>query len=79
MKKEKKLIIQLATKHNLSLHAVEEIVFSQFKFTAEIMKQPDFQIIRLPYFGKFHAKKERIAHINERVRRRQENKNKETK
>jgi hypothetical protein len=54
-------------------------VFSQFKFTAEIMKQPDFQVIRLPYFGKFHAKKERIAHINERVRRRQENKNKETK
>ena len=53
--KEKKIIIQLATKHNLPLHTIEEIVFHQFKFVAEIMKEPGFQSIRLSYFGKFHA------------------------
>jgi len=75
-KKEKKIIIQLATKHNLSLHAIEDVVFHQFKFVAEIMKQPDFQMIRLPYFGKFHAKKGRIAHLNEKTRRKLEKQNK---
>lgn len=79
MKKEKKLIIQLATKYNLPIHTIEEIIFSQFKFVAEIIKQPGFQTIKLPYFGKFHAKKERIAHMNENTRRKLENKNKETK
>ena len=72
MKKEKKVIIQLATKHNLPIHTIEEIIYSQFKFVAEIMKQPDFQTVKLPYFGKFHAKKERIAHINEKTRRKLE-------
>jgi hypothetical protein len=47
-------------------------VFHQFKFVAEIMKEPGFQSIRLPYFGKFHAKKGRIAHINEKTRRKLE-------
>jgi nucleoid DNA-binding protein len=79
VKKEKKLIIQLATKHNLPIHTIEEVIFSQFKFVAEIIKQPGFQTIKLPYFGKFHAKKERIAHMNEKTRRKLENKNKEIK
>jgi len=72
MKKEKKLIIQLATKHNLSLQKIEEIVFHQFKFVAETIKEPGYQSIRLPYFGKFHAKKERIAHMNEKTRKKLE-------
>ena len=71
-KKEKKIIIQLATKHNLPLHTIEEIVYHQFKFVSEIMKEPGFQSIRLSYFGKFHAKKGRIAHINEKTRRKLE-------
>ena len=72
MNKEKIIIQKLATKYNLPLQKVEEIVYFQFKYVAKIMKLGDFQSIRLPYFGKFHAKKERIAHINEKTRRKNE-------
>jgi hypothetical protein len=47
-------------------------VFHQFKFVAETIKEPGYQSIRLPYFGKFHAKKERIAHMNEKTRKKLE-------
>lgn len=72
MNKERVIIQKLATKHNLPLQKVEEIVYFQFKYVAKIMKLGDFQSIRLPYFGKFHAKKERVAHINEKTRRKNE-------
>jgi hypothetical protein len=36
------------------------------------MKLGDFEAVRLPYFGKFHAKKSRIAHLNEKKRRKNE-------
>ena len=65
MAKNKKAIIQtLATKYNLPLKKVEEIVNHQFKFISKIMKKGDFEAIRLPYFGKFSVNKRRIEHIN---------------
>lgn len=70
--KEKVIIQKLATKYNLPLTKVEEIVFHQFKYVAKIMKKGDFEMIRLPYFGKFHAKKSRIAHLNEQKRKKNE-------
>lgn len=70
--KEKTIIQKLATKYNLPLNKVEDIVYHQFKYVAKIMKLGDFETIRLPYFGKFHAKKSRIAHINELKRRKNE-------
>lgn len=72
MQKEKIIIQKLATKYNLPLTKVEEIIYYQFKYVAKIMKLGDFQTIRLPYFGKFHAKKSRIAHINELKRKKNE-------
>jgi nucleoid DNA-binding protein len=63
MSTKQNLIQKIATKHNLPLSKVEEIVNYQFKFVAAIIKKGDFQAIRLPYFGKFSAKKERIKHI----------------
>jgi hypothetical protein len=48
------------------------MVYHQFKYAAKIIKLGDFETIRLPYFGKFHAKKSRIAHINELKRRKNE-------
>ena len=54
MKKNKKEIIySLANKYNLSLKKIEEIVNYQFKYTTKIMKAGKFEVIRLPYFGKF--------------------------
>tara|TARA_R100000781_G_scaffold91199_1_gene56454 strand:- start:114 stop:344 length:231 start_codon:yes stop_codon:yes gene_type:complete len=68
MAKNKKAIIQiLATKYNLPLQKVEEIVEYQFKYVSKIMEQGNFDPIRLPYFGKFSAKKGRIKHIQNKV------------
>ena len=65
MLKDKKVIIQiLATKYNLSLKKVEDIVNSQFKFVDKIMREGNFDGIRLPYFGKFSVNPNRVKHIN---------------
>jgi nucleoid DNA-binding protein len=72
MKTEKAVIQKLATKYNLPLNKIEEIVYYQFKYVANIMKAGNFEAIRLPYFGKFHAKKSRIAYLNEKKRRKNE-------
>ena len=65
MIRDKKVIIQiLATKYNLPLKKVEEIVNHQFKFVTKIVKKGDFDTIRLPYFGKFMVNKNRVKHIN---------------
>ena len=69
---DKVIIQKLATKYNLPLNKVEDIVYHQFKFAAAIMKTGDFETIRLPYFGKFHAKRTRIAYLNELKRRKNE-------
>ena len=65
MLKDKKVIIQiLATKYNLPLKKVEDIVNSQFKFVDKIMREGNFDGIRLPYFGKFSVNPNRVKHIN---------------
>jgi|TARA_B110000444_G_C18801542_1_gene577715 nucleoid DNA-binding protein len=65
MAKDKKSIIQtIATKHNLPLQKIEEIVNHQFKFVEKIMKKGKFEMIRLPYFGKFSVNPNRVKHIN---------------
>lgn len=72
MVNDKVIIQKLATKYNLPLNKVEDIVYYQFKFVATIMKAGDFESIRLPYFGKFHAKGTRIAYLNELKRKKNE-------
>ena len=66
MSKDKKIIIQiLATKYNLSLSKVEEIIKHQFKFVEKIMKKGDFESVRLPYFGKFSVNPKRVKYITD--------------
>ena len=63
----KKIIInKLATKYNLPLRVITKIVDHQFKFVGKIMKEGNFDAIRLPYFGKFSAKKKRIEYIKKK-------------
>jgi nucleoid DNA-binding protein len=65
MIKDKKIIIQiLATKYNLPLKEVENIINSQFKFVDKIMRTGNFDGVRLPYFGKFSVNPGRVKHIN---------------
>ena len=65
MNLRKNVVQKLATKHNLPLSKVEEIVNYQFKFVTKVIKKGKFEYVRLPYFGKFSAKKERIKHIQD--------------
>jgi len=65
MAKSKKEIIQtLATKYKLPLKKVEEIVNHQFKFVEKVIKKGKFEMVRLPYFGKFSVNPKRVKHIN---------------
>jgi|TARA_R110000744_G_scaffold8270_2_gene27731 nucleoid DNA-binding protein len=64
VKTRDELIYALANKYDLPISRVEEIVSFQFKFVAKVMKLGKFEAVRLPYFGKFSAKKERIKHMN---------------
>ena len=67
--KEKTIIQKLATKYNLPLTKVEDMVYHQFKYAAKIMNMKKKRKLSE---GKFHAKKSRIAHINELKRRKNE-------
>ena len=65
MKKNKKEIIySLANKYNLPLKKVEQIVNYQFKYTSNVIKAGKFEVVRLPYFGKFSVNPKRVKHIN---------------
>ena len=65
MVRDKKVIIQvLATKYNLSLKKVEDIVNHQFKFVKETIQKGDFDSVRLPYFGRFSVNPKRVEYIN---------------
>ena len=62
--KDRKVIIQtLATKYNLPLKKIEEIVNHQFKFVESVIKKGKFDSIRLPYFGLFSVNPKRVKHL----------------
>ena len=63
---EKTILQRISIKHNLPINKIEEIVFSQFKFTAQVIKAGKFESVRLPYLGKFHVLPGRLKHLNER-------------
>tara|TARA_R100000700_G_scaffold35511_1_gene44143 strand:+ start:8158 stop:8388 length:231 start_codon:yes stop_codon:yes gene_type:complete len=63
-KNKKEIIYSLANKYDLPLKKVEEIINHQFRYAAKIIKEGNFETIRLPYFGKFSVKSERVKHIN---------------
>ena len=64
VKNKREIIHYLASKYNLPLGKIEEIVDSQFKFVKNVMIKGDFDSIRLPYFGKFSVNPNRVKHIN---------------
>jgi len=66
---EKTMIQILASEYNLPISKIEEIVYYQFKYTANIIREGNFESVRLPYLGKFHVKKGRLKHLNEKSNR----------
>ena len=68
MAKTKKEIIQiLATKYNLPLSEVEAVIDYQFSYVADVIKEGNFESIRLPKFGKFSVKPGRIKYIQKKT------------
>jgi|TARA_B110000908_G_scaffold102605_1_gene120891 nucleoid DNA-binding protein len=65
MPKSKREIIQhLATKYNLPLSKIEQMVDHQFKVVSDVMTQGKFSTVRIPYFGKFSVNPNRVKHID---------------
>ena len=65
MARDKDRIIQLlATKHNLPLKKIKQIIEYQFKFVTKVIKDGKFEGVRLPYFGKWSVNKNRVKYIN---------------
>ncbi len=59
------MILQiLATKYNLPIQKVEEAVYYQFKYAADIIRAGEFEPVRLPYLGKFHVLPGRLKYLN---------------
>ena len=63
---EKAILINLASKYNLPISKVQEAVYHQFKYTGKIIRDGNFEAVRLPYLGKFHVNPGRLKHLNER-------------
>lgn len=64
---DEKIIIQkLASKHNLPISKVEEVVYYQFKYVSKKIREGKFESVRLPYLGQFHVTKGRLDYLNER-------------
>lgn len=61
------IIYALSNKYNLPAKVIKEIIDSQFKFTAMIIRKGNFDTVRLPYLGKFTVNPNRIKHINKKV------------
>ena len=59
------ILQKLATKYNLRIQKIEEAVYYQFKYTAELIKSGSFDAIRLPYLGKFHVLPGRLKHLRD--------------
>ena len=75
MGKDKDFIIHiLATKYNLPLKKIENIINHQFKFTGELIKKGNFDSIRIPYFGKFSVNANRVKYITKLKNKKNESK-----
>ena len=63
VKNKEEIIYYLSAKYDIPIYIVKKIVNYQFKFVAKEIEKGNFNAVRLPYFGKFFANKNRIKHI----------------
>lgn len=60
------IIDKLSNKYHLSKKEIQDVVDYQFRFTANIIKEGNFDSVRLPYFGAFKPNLKRKKHLDER-------------
>jgi len=47
----------------MPLQLIDKIVSYQFKYTSKIIKEGNFESIRIPYFGKFSVNLNRVKYL----------------
>lgn len=57
------IIAKIAREEGIEESEVRKIVYSQFELVANTMEEGEFKAVRIPYFGVFKAKPERIAYV----------------
>jgi len=60
---KREIIHYLATKYDMPLQLIDKIVSYQFKYTSKIIKEGNFESIRIPYFGKFSVNLNRVKYL----------------
>lgn len=60
---EKEILIHLAEKYNLPEEELKYLVFSQFKFVRDIIREGNYESVRVRNFGIFAAKERRLKHL----------------
>lgn len=55
---------KLADLHGISPDEVRKIWKSQFALVEKVIARGNFEAVRLPYFGRFYVKPNRVAHLN---------------
>jgi nucleoid DNA-binding protein len=58
---------QIAKEQNIKLDDVEDVCKSMFSFIYDIMDTHTYQPIRLPYFGVFMCKPERLKKLGLKI------------
>tara|TARA_Y100001963_G_C6704628_1_gene411282 strand:- start:513 stop:746 length:234 start_codon:yes stop_codon:yes gene_type:complete len=72
-KNKREIIYYLANKYRLPIQKVEEIVNYQFKYTSKIIKEGNFESIRLPYFGKWSVNPNRVKYLTKLTESKKDN------
>lgn len=62
----KQILYKLAVEHGITVAQAEEIANSQFKYVSHVMKEGNFDSVRLPYLGIFKVKPYRLKKVKER-------------
>lgn len=55
---------EVSGRTDLTPDEVREAVRYQFKYVSLVMKEGNFEAVRLPYFGIFKVKDARLEHLN---------------
>ena len=76
IKNKREIIYYLANKYNLPIQKVEEIINYQFKYVGKIIKEGNFESIRLPYFGKWSVNPNRVKYLTELSKNKKDNESK---
>jgi nucleoid DNA-binding protein len=58
-----KLYRKVAKMTSVTKKEVEEVARAQFKFVAQTMASDTFDQVRLPFFGRFWVKENRLKHL----------------